>query len=207
MFNVDFVDIGRKWLALDLRKAKIIDFYSALIKPIKTLNNALNVFRDKINYELLFNGQVILLERFLNDSYDPILRRIFITDAARIPIKYWYNKAEAKPKTFLYNKWNAQTTYHIFQGLFSSDFVVIQTLFGEQIYKSLRQNVNKQPEINPSDWIFVKNASFFYNNVEIGGQVDFIVNVPNTINFNPLLMADEINIYKLAGKRFNIITF
>ena len=54
----------------------------ALFTPFTTLKTSFNTYITDKNYELDFNGQVISLERLLNDQYDNTLRRIFIEDSA-----------------------------------------------------------------------------------------------------------------------------
>jgi len=120
MFNIDFKDIALKWLEPDLRLPAILDFIYSLMKPIKTTNNSFQQFRDQVNYKLLFNGQVMYLERYLNDVYDPIKRRIFISDAVRKPINYVYNKLEDKPKMYLYNQSEEQTPIYLYNRLESN---------------------------------------------------------------------------------------
>lgn len=114
MFNVDFKDIVLKWLEPDLRLPKILDFIYSMMKPLKSINNDFQAFRNHVNYKLLFNGQVIYLERYLNDVYDPINRRIFITDAIRKPINYVYNKLEDKPKIYVYNESELHTPIFLY---------------------------------------------------------------------------------------------
>ncbi|MDT8413218.1 MAG: hypothetical protein RQ875_12195 [Vicingaceae bacterium] len=154
MFNIDFRDISNKWIEPDLRQPAILDFIYSIIKPFKTSNNFLQVFRDEINYKLLFNGQVIYIEHYLNDVYDPILRRIFISDAERAPINYLFNKLESRPKTYLYNKSEGQVSLYM------------------------------------------------YNTLEYNGTITFWVNVPASITFNQIVMTNQIDVYRMAGKQF-----
>lgn len=158
MFNLDFRDLVLKWLEPDLRLGRFLDFIYSLVKPLKTTNIAFQAFRNQINYKLQFNGQVIYLERYLNDVYDPISRRIFISDAVRKPIHYLYNKLESKPNTYLYNNSEGHAPFYLF------------------------------------------------NQIEHNGGISFWVNIPWDVNYNTIVITNQIKIYKLAGKGFGFKT-
>jgi hypothetical protein len=63
-----------------LRKSRQVAWLKALLKPIDTLNADLVQFAADTRYALNFTGQVISLERLLNDQFDTTLRRIYIGD-------------------------------------------------------------------------------------------------------------------------------
>lgn len=70
-------------LPVELRKPRLISLLIALLWPLISL---WEFFRDFITYiieEIGKNGQVIVLEKLLNDAFDTILRRIYITDATQ----------------------------------------------------------------------------------------------------------------------------
>lgn len=115
MFSVNFNDIVNKLLPIRLQTIRNRSLLYAMIKPLQSLNTNFVILRNAINYKLLFNAQVIYLEHFLNDLYDPVNRGIYIQDTANIDYKYLfnknenrpvyiYNKSENKPKFYLYNK-------------------------------------------------------------------------------------------------------
>ena len=127
---------------------------------IKSLNNDLFTFRDEIDSKVKVTGQIIYLEKYLNDLYDPVLRRIFITSVARPPEVYIRNNAEEFPQeVYLRN---------VSEG-------------GAETYVS--------------------------NSVENAGLFDFIVNIPTTVTFDTNVVRDQVNLYRAAGKEFDIQTF
>lgn len=63
-----------------LRKGRQVAWLKVLLSPVDTLNNDLVQFNADTRYALNFTGQVISLERLLNDKFDNTLRRIFISD-------------------------------------------------------------------------------------------------------------------------------
>jgi hypothetical protein len=66
-----------------LRKTKQISWLKALLAPMDRLNSELVTFATDTRYALNFTGQVISLERLLNDTFDNSLRRIYISDGNR----------------------------------------------------------------------------------------------------------------------------
>ena len=80
-------------------------FVKVLLSPLQRLLDLLDAYIAAKRYELTFNGQICYLEHILNDKYDPILRRITITDPPQLlitPLSI-FNIADEKPSILLYN--------------------------------------------------------------------------------------------------------
>ncbi len=103
MFDVDFNDIAVKLTPVFLRKKRFFYFLKACLKPLKSINLDFLKLRSNIHYRLLFNGQVIYLNHYLNDVYDPIKRRIYIDDVSNIDYNYVYNNPEQLQDLYLSN--------------------------------------------------------------------------------------------------------
>lgn len=97
MFDVNFKDIVNKLLPLEIRKEPNQSILYALVKPLQTLNESFVIFRNATEYKLLFNAQVIYLEHYLNDLYDPVNRGIYIEDTADIEYTYLFKDIENRP--------------------------------------------------------------------------------------------------------------
>lgn len=104
MFSVIFKDIAFKLLPIHLRLGWILYYLTAGLKPLQDLNDAFIIFKNKIDYKLSFNGQIINLEHILNDTYDDIVRGIYIEDGANVVYTYLFNKIESKPPLFLFQQ-------------------------------------------------------------------------------------------------------
>jgi len=104
MFNITYNDIVDKIVPARLQKESIKSLLYVMVKPIQTLHSSFISFRDGTNYKLLFNGQVIYLEHYLNDVYDPVNREIYIEDTANLDYDYTGNKIENRPDLYLVNK-------------------------------------------------------------------------------------------------------
>jgi hypothetical protein len=144
-----------------------------------------------------FTGQIVYLTHALNDRFDPLNRAIYIDNVASVFKPFVYNKLEAKPPTYVYNKWVAGQSYSL------NDKVS----FGMFIWRSLtNSNQGNTPFIGSSHWAFDKNRLCIKNKAE-SPAVDFIVYVPFSLNFDINEMKALINYYKLAGKRYSIVNY
>jgi len=81
MFGVDFNTVVVWLVPKVLRTGFNVNWLKALVSPIVTVYNRFTTYRTNNLYKLGHNGQVCYLEGALNDSFDPSLRRIFISDA------------------------------------------------------------------------------------------------------------------------------
>jgi len=77
-YNFDIELYTYRSIPYFLRQPIRINWLECLMKPIDTNIIAINDYRDKKLIELSYNGQTILLEKVLNDIFDPDLRRILI---------------------------------------------------------------------------------------------------------------------------------
>ena len=102
IFYIDFNKLVQLLLPIVLRKNKMIAWLNALIFPIFKMyndydNTAFVGYRDGNLYKLKITPQVVYLKRLLNDKYDIVLRRIFITDTEGKNPLYIYLEEEEKP--------------------------------------------------------------------------------------------------------------
>jgi len=61
-------------------EAKIIAYLRSIIAPMQGLSDILLELQQKTTRFLDYNGQHLALENYLNDNYDVVDRRIFITE-------------------------------------------------------------------------------------------------------------------------------
>ena len=128
-------------------------------ESLKYVANLFVGFRQKSEYELLFNGQVIYLEVILNDMFDATNRDIFITDGDYMPYVFFFKKAE-----------------------------------DEAVYFDSGSIISGAPVYFPS-----------LN--DIANQIDFIINIPTSLNIDENALNALIKRFKIAGKKYGIIYF
>lgn len=95
------------------RLEEIIYYLRASIKPLDELLQNFYSFFDAIEYDLQFNGQVIMLEHLLNDKFDNVDRGIYITDAVNVGNLFLFNKTEDNEQTFLFNSDEEETPTYL----------------------------------------------------------------------------------------------
>lgn len=123
---IDFHKILRLILPLSKRKVKIDSWLYIILQPITYLNNLFYQFKEVTNYKLKFNGQVIYLEHYLNDLYDPSQRRIYIEDTSNTDPNYIFNRVELLPALILYNQSENTPVYFLNNNEYTEqiDFIV-----------------------------------------------------------------------------------
>ena len=114
MFNVDFKKAIYNLLPFFLRAENSTAWLYSLQQPLKALNNTFVAFRLNINYRLQFTAQIIYLEHYLNDQFDPSARGLFITNIEENDFTFIYNNVEQNAPTYFYNKAEAQPSYYFY---------------------------------------------------------------------------------------------
>tara|TARA_R110002111_G_scaffold140072_1_gene206022 strand:- start:855 stop:1328 length:474 start_codon:yes stop_codon:yes gene_type:complete len=142
---LDFNNIINKLLPISKRKDKTVAFLYLILHPLKAVNILFNQYKIGTNYKLIFNGQVIYLEHYLNDLYDNTQRRIYIQDTANAVYNYIYNQAELLPPLMVYNA-------------------------NENIAVYL---INNNEAVEQIDFIVMIPSSIIYNEKVIRSQIDY----------------------------------
>ena len=79
-YDFDLFKLVEQYLPPILRKPKMLAWLKALFTPIQTLKTSMLAYFTYARREARMNGQVIVLENYLNDTFDSALRRIKIKD-------------------------------------------------------------------------------------------------------------------------------
>ena len=80
-----------------MRKPVVRAYLGALVRPVDTLYSLFMIFRRDTLYKLQHTGQVVFLQKVLNDRFDNTDRRIYITDGIVNEPTHVYTHAEDKP--------------------------------------------------------------------------------------------------------------
>lgn len=219
MYNVDWDLLVSNLLPWYKRKQKVKDYLHVLIQPLKQLHSQFITYRDDTLYSLAITSQVIYLEKYLNDKfnagqpargasvtvglYNGVPSGIYISSPSNAiyPVYLW-NKAEERPRVYLYNKWSRYVTYSV------GEFAV----YGNSVWKALATTTDEEPDVTPLKWQFHKDRLYLYNKSELGAQYDFIVNIPTAVglvsnaDFAAKVTA-ALNVYVIAGLRFQLVNY
>lgn len=80
-YDISTSKLAIQLLPVCLRRPAMAAMASAMTSPIGSSLMRLNQYRLTVNYRLTHNGQVCYLRSVLNDTFDPIERRINIDDS------------------------------------------------------------------------------------------------------------------------------
>lgn len=109
-FKIDWNILALDNLPTMLRKPSIAAIAQILLKPLSSLYYKWYNWRIDNIYKLEHTGQVCSLEGSLNDEFDRIERRIYITDGQFYETTYIYTEAEAQDR-FLNTESEEETIY------------------------------------------------------------------------------------------------
>lgn len=119
IYNTNFSRLSKWLLPTFLRKTIFVAWISVFLTPIKTFAENKKKYRNNVRYKLAHNGQVIYLEKVLNEYYDIAgyspydhqnTKKIYIGKGERIFPLYIYTKQEQKKK-YIYTKSEQKPTY------------------------------------------------------------------------------------------------
>lgn len=96
-YIVDYAKFRDLLLPTFKRKPKIRAYLLAWLMPISNLYTAFMKFRKDTLYKINHNGQVVYLQKVLNDRFDNTLRRIYITDGIINEPTFIYKHVEDRP--------------------------------------------------------------------------------------------------------------
>lgn len=99
LFDFDIPKIIERSLLVHLRRTRFMAFIRACCAPVQTVHTELMIVRADIIAQYQYNGLKHSLEAMLNDNYDPVDRRIYIT----VPGQYeqlWYQETGEQALAF-----------------------------------------------------------------------------------------------------------
>lgn len=93
-YKIEYTKLGILYLPTFLRRLNNLAFVQAFIRPIDSLYYLWSNWRTENIYKLEHTGQVCSLRGSLNDKFDPLYRRIYITDGQEHDVFYIFTEAE-----------------------------------------------------------------------------------------------------------------
>lgn len=83
-YDISVKGFGLLLLPTFLRKPVMGALLYALLSPLTYIYSQFRSFQRSCDYRLYHNGQVCYLRALINDQFDPVRRRITITDEVRV---------------------------------------------------------------------------------------------------------------------------
>lgn len=109
-YNVDWNRFAILMLPGAMRKPRIAKLMQLILLPIDTLHQAWQQWREENLYKIEHTGQVCLLRKSLNDTFDAAQRRIYIGNGQLNETQYIYTEAEAQ-EVYTGTEAEAETLY------------------------------------------------------------------------------------------------
>lgn len=97
IFQTNIVKLAYLKLVPITRSKTIMAFVKACVLPIEELRGELLLKRQDVNYWMGITPQVCYLEKALNDTFDSIQRRIFISKTAGIDMQLIHTNEADEP--------------------------------------------------------------------------------------------------------------
>ncbi len=94
--------------------SKHLEWIKSLLQPLQSLHDRFSAQAANTLYIMNITGQVIYLEHYLNDLFDPVLRRIFIADGSIVLPPYLYNLVDDEEHLYLYNKADGEAPFYLY---------------------------------------------------------------------------------------------
>lgn len=126
VYNINYARLVKWWTPFFLRYPVLLTILGVMVTPVALLHQSFLRFKTAKLYQLKITPQVCYLETMLNDSFDAVLRGIYITDAIWYLPTYIFQEAEDKP-VYVYTEAEAQPIYIYTEseaGQFRDDFIV-----------------------------------------------------------------------------------
>lgn len=106
VFNVNWNRFVLFILPKALQKQLVISLINSCVLPLKTNHSMFLNFKKEANYKVKHTGQIVYLQKMLNDKYDTYLRRIKLENITPKQTLLGYYVEDSKP-VFAYTMENA----------------------------------------------------------------------------------------------------
>lgn len=110
LFNTDFFELGRQIIRPIHRATNQVAIMNIIMTPFNYLGGVFYGFRESAFYSLAHDSRKISIEKVLNDKYDPLSRRIYITNVMPEGYVYLYEPGDDRP-VYLYEPADEQPVY------------------------------------------------------------------------------------------------
>lgn len=144
-YNLDIYKLAQHLLPPLLRKKRLFAFLCVLLSPLYMLVQAFQAFRKQSESNMNINGQVIYIEKILNDTFFLTNKEIYLSD---IPDRqlYLYTRNEGNQTLFfLRDERNAERLYikQRNEGTMGSNYIVNVPSFLKDQVEEIQRIVEK----------------------------------------------------------------
>lgn len=143
MYDFDIIKYAQYLLYPALRKKKIFALISIFLLPLIFIYNSFKRYRKQSIDKQNINGQVIYIEKALNDRFFLKKREIFITDIEDT-VTYLHKRTEGQIPIHLYKRSEKGKTVLKYrdEGSYEGNFIVHTPSFLKEYETDIRNQVN-----------------------------------------------------------------
>lgn len=144
-YNIDIYKLAHQLLAPTLRRKRLFAYLSVLIYPLYLLLQRFRSFRQECIENMQINGQVIYIEKILNNMYYFENKEIYIEDINENQ-SYLYERVTGQVGIWLYLRSERERTIHLKQrneGNLDGNYIVNIPSFLSDNIEEIRRIVEK----------------------------------------------------------------
>lgn len=144
-YEIDFPYLIEDLLHPLLRKPIMQAWLEALFVPLENLHSEFLDFVEAKRYEMDFTGQVISIERLLNNEFDNGLRRIYISDGNRAEVFLFKGDKPLGEEAFFFKGTEGIGEKFVFKGVSNLLYDFVVNVPASLAYDSVKMNtlINK----------------------------------------------------------------
>lgn len=198
MFKVDWYKLVLHNIVSALRERTRVQWLVLLVSEIRKKWDWLVSFREAKLYDANHTGQIIYLEKILNDTFDPTLRRIHIGDG---DFKDRVIVGSRTSTLYIWHRW-IDGTYYL-----TPYKVAHPDQNGDLVVWECNHGIGTQAEPSDAspDWDRYDTSQFIKTRDKYNYGIGFIVYVPVSLQYDLNQMKALINFRKVAGRPYKIV--
>jgi len=209
-YKINFKDLTSQLSPWFFRAPIYLRYLFALVKPLDNLNDnsepirffdqknpSLYQFTIFITRFLQVNASRLVLQKYLNELFDPTTEGILIVNNAVIDVKYKFNASEQHVPIYKYNAWDSTVDYAA-----SGEFILAPD--GNVYESNTTPNVNNIPP--SAEWDLISTAKeYLFNEADIYTP-DYTIKIPVLVTLQIDYSDDGfkaiVNQFNAAGRTY-----
>lgn len=192
-YDVSWVSLVQQLMPHWMRKPRFVSWMRLLIGQVRYLHILFLQWRNGVVYDITHTGQTASLEHWLNDRFDPVDRRITVTNLAP-SWTYMRLQSEAGSVPVSYPGWKSDVAYD------TDD----RTSWAGNIWTATEPNTGVEPAGGVDEWSLVQPGSFLRSQATVLSQPDFVVDLPAALVIDQAALRQLIDNYRPGSRSYTI---
>jgi len=212
-YKINFKDLSAALSPWFFRAPIYLRYMFALVKPLDELNDnsipiqffdqknpSLYQFTIFITRFLQVNASRLVLQKYLNELFDPTNEGILIVNNAVIDVTYRFNNSEQHDEDFDYNAWDITVDYAA-----SGEFILAPD--GNVYESKTTPNLGNEPP-NGSFWDLISTAKEYSFNEADEYTADYTIKIPliittaSNVDYSNEKFMAIVNQFNASGRTY-----